>query len=109
MAAATEPAAETTVPASTEAPQEAAGNSNTGVIVGIARRSRPSWRRRGNRGKEEKELKIRNRIPGGYTSAVYPLTVYQGGFYETVSHCDSMLRDAAEPDRPAAAKRAART
>ena len=35
-AAATEPAAETTVPASTEAPQEAAKSSNTGVIVGIA-------------------------------------------------------------------------
>ena len=33
---ATEPAAETTVPASTEAPQEAAKSSNTGVIVGIA-------------------------------------------------------------------------
>ena len=35
-AAATEPAAETTVPASTEAPQEAAGNSSTGTVVGIA-------------------------------------------------------------------------
>ena len=35
-AAATEPAAETTVPASTEAPQEVAKSSNTGVIVGIA-------------------------------------------------------------------------
>ena len=35
-AAATEPAAETTVPASTEAPQEAAKSSNTGVIVGVA-------------------------------------------------------------------------
>ena len=34
-AAATEPAAETTVPASTEAPQEAAKSSNTGVIVGV--------------------------------------------------------------------------
>ena len=35
-AAATEPAAETTVPASTEAPQEAAKSSNTGVSVGVA-------------------------------------------------------------------------
>ena len=34
-AAATEPAAETTVPASTEASQEAAKSSNTGVIVGV--------------------------------------------------------------------------
>lgn len=34
-AAATEPAAETTAPASTEAPQEAAKSSNTGVIVGV--------------------------------------------------------------------------
>ena len=51
------------------------------------------------RRKEEKELKIRNRIPGGYTSAVYPLTVYQGGFYETVFHSDFMLCDAAGPDR----------
>ena len=34
-AAVTEPAAETTAPASTEAPQEAAKSSNTGVIVGV--------------------------------------------------------------------------
>ena len=31
---ATEPAAETTIPASTEAPQEAAKSSNTGAVVG---------------------------------------------------------------------------